>query len=161
MFFGVWDFILQSSYFWDFPLVAFTCAVQTSTEALHASNRACKELPWCRFPTPPSDRPQIAAQGRVSFLRPKQAYPSPLKGEGLGIVFLGLALLVHSWATLAQQGRSGASVVLLPTPSSKPHTGPHRGEFGFIVFSWCASFAEVPQAGTPGGNSPPLGWAGW
>ena len=28
-------------------------------------NRAGLGLRWCRFPTPPSDRPQIAAQGRV------------------------------------------------------------------------------------------------
>ena len=30
-------------------------------------NRADLGLRWCRFPTPPSDRPQIAAQGRVGF----------------------------------------------------------------------------------------------
>ena len=62
------------------------------------------------------------SQGRVSFLRPKQAYPSPLKGEGLGIVFPGLvgfALLVHNGATLAQQGLFGASVVSFPYPALK------------------------------------------
>ena len=30
-------------------------------------NRAGLELWWCRFPIPPSNRPQIAAQGRVWF----------------------------------------------------------------------------------------------
>ena len=72
------------------------------------------------------------SQGRVSFLRPKQAYPSPLKGEGLGIVFLGLALLVHSWATLAQQGRSGASVVSFPYLAPKIA---HRATQGRVWFS--------------------------
>ena len=72
------------------------------------------------------------SQGRVSFLRPKQAYPSPLKGEGLGIAFLGLvglALLVHNWVTLAQQGWSGASVVSFPYLASKIA---HRGTQGRV-----------------------------
>ena len=75
------------------------------------------------------------SQGRVSFLRPKQAYPSPLKGEGLGIAFLGLvglALLVHNWVTLAQQGWSGASVVSFPYLASKIA---HRGTQGRVCFS--------------------------
>ena len=76
---------------------------------------------------------QIEAVGDLT-----QSLPLSLKGEGLGIAFLGFvgfALLVHSWITLAQQGRSGASLVSrFPTLSPKPHTGPHRAEFGFPVF---------------------------
>ena len=72
---------------------------------------------------------QIEAVGDLT-----QSLPLPLKGEGLDIArlgFAGFALLVHSWITLAQQGRSGASLVSV---SPKPHTGPHRAEFGFHRF---------------------------
>ena len=57
---------------------------------------------------------QIEAVGDLT-----QSLPLPLKGEGLGIAFLGLvglALLVHNRATLAQQGRSGAALVSFPYP---------------------------------------------
>ena len=50
---------------------------------------------------------------------PRTSLPLPLKGEGRGITFLGLvgfALLVQNWGTLAQQGRSGASLVSFPYP---------------------------------------------
>ena len=59
-----------------------------------------------------------AAQGRVWFL-PRTNLPLPLKGEGLGIILVGFALLAHNRATLAQQGRSGASLVSFPYPASK------------------------------------------
>ena len=55
---------------------------------------------------------QIEAVGDLT-----QSLPLPLKGEGLGIACLGLvglALPVHNRGTLAQQGRSGASLVSLP-----------------------------------------------
>ena len=73
------------------------------------------------FPTRIS-KPHIALH-RLSFVfASKTRLPLPLKGEGLGIVFLGLvgfALLVQNWGTLAQQGRSGASLVSFPYPASK------------------------------------------
>ena len=69
---------------------------------------------------------QIEAVGDLT-----QSLPLPLKGEGLDIArlgFAGFALLVHSWITLAQQGRSGASLVSvsLPCPQNRTqgHTGP-------------------------------------
>ena len=83
-------------------------------------------LPWIRpqlphpAPTGPVTRlagvvplpgPQNRTQGctgpSFGFL-PRTRLPLPLKGEGLGITFLGLvgsALFVQNWITLAQQGR--------------------------------------------------------
>ena len=58
---------------------------------------------------------QIEAVGDLT-----QSLPLPLKGEGLGIVFLGLVgfvLFVHNRGTLAQQGW-GFGGVRFPTPSS-------------------------------------------
>ena len=46
---------------------------------------------------------------------------------------LGGALLLHNWVTLVQQGLSGAALVSFPARPSKPHTGSHRGEFGFSL----------------------------
>ena len=40
-----------------------------ATTAPHGFNRAGVGLRWCCFPTPPSNRPQIAAQDRVWFHR--------------------------------------------------------------------------------------------
>ena len=51
MFLSYWVFIFQLSSFQDFPPVALYRCCQAFTEALHASNRACEELPWCRSPT--------------------------------------------------------------------------------------------------------------
>ena len=71
-----------------------------------------------------------------SCFSPRTNSPLPLKGEGLDIArlgFAGFALLVHNRATVAQQGW-GFGGVRFPTLSPKPHTGPHRAEFGFSVF---------------------------
>ena len=51
-------------------------------------------------------------------------FTPPPRGRGwiLGFVllgFVGFALLVQNWGTLAQQGRSGASLVSFPYPASK------------------------------------------
>ena len=93
---------------------------------------------------------------RAEFVfSPQNKSTPPPKGGGAGYHLswvVGFALLVHNWVTLAQQGRSGASVVRFPTPSSKPDTGPHRGEFEFTAFSWYASFAAVPPTGAPGSS---------
>ena len=67
------------------------------------------------FPYPASKTAHKAAQGRVWFL-PRTNLPLPLKGEGLGIILVGFALLAHNRATLAQQGRSGASLVSFSYP---------------------------------------------
>ena len=114
-----------------FPLtLGWPLPPDSLTTGSHTSNRAGLGLGWCCFPTPPSDRPKTAAQGRVWVFSPKRAYP-PLKGEGRGIVFLGLALLVHSWATLAQQGLFGASLVSFPYPA---HKIAHRLSQGRVWF---------------------------
>ena len=113
----------------------FAVVPDSSTAAPHASNRACSGLRWCRSPTLPSNRPYIATQGRVWFFLPRTSLPLPLKGEGRGITFLGLvgfALLVQNWGTLAQQGRSGASLVSFPYPAPKIA---HRAAQGRVCFS--------------------------
>ena len=82
-----------------------------------------------------------------------------LRIRGL-LLAVALATAAHNWLARLQRGRVRALVVSFPYPSSKPHTGPHRAELGFTAFSWCASFVEIPQAGTPGGNSLPREWGG-
>ena len=54
----------------------------------------------------------------LDFL-PRTSLPLPLKGEGLGIVFLGLvgsALFVQNWLTRLQQGGFAASMVSFSYP---------------------------------------------
>ena len=84
-----------------------------------------------RFPLlGPQNRTQGHTGASLDFL-PRTSLPLPLKGEGRGIVFLGLALLVHSWATLAQQGLFGASLVSFPYPA---HKIAHRLSQGRVWF---------------------------
>ena len=100
------------------------------------------------FPYPASKTAHKAAQGRVWFL-PRTNLPLPLKGEELGIVFLGLvgfALLVQNSGTPAQQGRSGASLVSFPYLARKIA---HRALQGrvwfhrrFLVRFFCSSPAN-------------------
>ena len=49
-----------------FGLLGLPCSFTTGS---HWPNRAGLLLRWCRSPTPPSDRPRIATQGRVWFHR--------------------------------------------------------------------------------------------
>ena len=89
--------------------------LDSSTTASHGSNGAGLRPLWCRFLTRPS-KPDTGPH-RGEFVFSPQKGPLPLKGEGLGIVFLGLvgfALLVQNWVTLAQQGLFGASLVSFP-----------------------------------------------
>ena len=77
---------------------------------------------------------QNRSQGRtgasLGFLT-KTSLPLPLKGEGRGIVFLGLALLVHNWLTRAQQGLFGAALVSFPYLAVKTAHGGTRGRVWF------------------------------
>ena len=116
------------------------------------------------FPYPVPKTAQRAAQGRVLVFSPERAYPSPFRGRGDGILFifgvsgspwqLPVATAGHSWLNRAGLGLCWCRS---PTRPPKSHTGPHRGEFGFTAFSWCASFAAAQQTVVPGGNSPPPG----
>ena len=83
MSFAVWDFIFSRSSFKPVLPMAFTCAVQASTGASRRANRGCLRLGWCCFPTPPSNRPRIATQGRVLFSPQNELTPPP-KGGGAG-----------------------------------------------------------------------------
>ena len=61
-----------------FPLtLGWPLPPDSLTTGSHTSNRAGLGLGWCCFPTPPSDRPKTAVQGRVWFFSPKRVYPSP------------------------------------------------------------------------------------
>ena len=96
---------------------------------------------------------KIAAQGQVCFSPQNELTPPP-KGGGAGYCFsLGVRVLLGSclWQLLATTGSrwpnracSGLRWCRSPTPPSKPHTGPHRGVFGFTVVSWCASCCGSP-----------------
>lgn len=104
------------------------------------------------------------SQGRVCFSSPKTNSPLPLKGEGLGIIFLGLLGLPCSFTTGSRwPNRAGLGLwwCRFPTLSPKLHTGPHRGEFGFTAFSWRALGLAESTSPAPACNSPPLGWARW
>ena len=112
----------------------FTCAAQTSTGAPHSFNRAGLGLRWCRSPTWLSKPHTALHRASCGFLCPKTRLPLPLKGEGLGIVFLGFdefALLVQNWVTLAQQGLFGASLVSFLYPALKTA---HRATQGRVWF---------------------------
>lgn len=91
------------------------------------------------FPYPDLKTAHRVAQGRVWFFLPRTSLPLPLKGEGRGITFLGLvgfALLVQNWGTLAQQGRSGASLVSFPYPAPKIAHRAARGRVWFWPAGW-------------------------
>ena len=83
---------------------------------------------------PGSQNRTQALTGPNSFFLPRTSLPSPFRGEGRGITFLGLvgsALFVQNWVTLAQQGRLCSLLVLLPYLVLK--TG-HRATQGRIHF---------------------------
>ena len=112
----------------------------------------------------PLPGPQSRTQGHTGaslvFLR-RTSLPLPLKGEGRGIVFLGLALLVHSWATLAQQGLFGASLVSFPYPAHKiAHRLSQDRVLVFTVFFSHLFSSVIPLVAAPGGNSLPREWGG-
>ena len=129
--------------------------LQISTRALHGFHRACLGLWWCRFLTLSSNRPRIAAQGRVLFFPQNELTPPP-KGGGAGFCSsLGFRVLLGSclWQPLATTGSHGSNRAGLllpwcrfPTWPSKPHTGAYRGEFGFhrlfLVRFFCGSPAS-------------------
>ena len=151
--------------------------------------RGREPVPLVSFPYPVPKTAQRAAQGRVLVFSPERAYPSPFRGRGevspvwfagfftqrspvlfrrkrrilriRGLLLaVALATAAHNWLTWLQRGRFRALVVSFPYPSSKPHTGPHRAEFGFTaLFSRIFSSVILP-AGAPGGNLPLRGWAG-
>ena len=69
------------------------------------------------FPYSASKTAHRATPGRVWFSPPKNKLTPPPKGGGTGyhlLGFVGVALLVHNWVTLAQQGRFAASLVSFP-----------------------------------------------
>ena len=154
MSFAVWDFIFRCPFFQNFPSVAFTCAAQTSTGASHWPNRAGLELRWCRYPIRLSKPHTGSHRASCGFLCPKTRLPLPLKGEGLGFIQFGVvqfSLGSCPWQlplTNGSHGSSGAGLGLWwcrsPTWRPKPHTGPHRAEFGFHRFFLVCFFCGSP-----------------
>ena len=125
-----------------FPLtLGWPLPPDSLTTGSHTSNRAGLGLGWCCFPTPPSNRPRIVAQGRVLFSPQNELTPPP-KGGGAGFCSsLGFRVLLGSclWQPLATTGSHGpnrAGLLLQwrrsPTRLPKPHTGPHRAKFWFF-----------------------------
>ena len=112
------------------------------------------------FPYPDLKTAHSASQAEFRFCVQNEI-PLPLKGEGYLLSWVGRVCPARS--KLGHAGPTGpvwgCAGVVSPTRPPKPHTGAHRGEVGFTAFSWCASFAAVPPAAAPDGNSPPRGWA--
>ena len=69
------------------------------TTGSHASNRAGLGLCWCRFPSRPPKPHTGPHRAEFGFPPKKTNLPLPLKGEGLGIIFLGLLGLPCSFTT--------------------------------------------------------------
>ena len=85
-------------------------------------------------PLPGSQNRTQGHTGPSLVFASKTRLPLPLKGEGLGIVFLGFVgfpLLVQNWPTRLQQGRSGALLVSFPYPTLKTA---HRATQGRVWF---------------------------
>ena len=127
-----------------FPLtLGWPLPPDSLTTGSHTSNRGCLRLGWCCFPTPPSNRPRIVAQGRVLFSPQNELTPPP-KGGGAGYCFsLVVRVLLGSclWQLLATTGSHASNRACLGlrwchflTWLSKSHTGPHRAEFRFHRF---------------------------
>lgn len=115
------------------------------------------------FPYPASKTAQRATQGRVLFFPQNELTPPP-KGGGAGYRLSWVGRVCPARSKLGHVGPTGPvrgfpGVVSLPR-SLTGHKSPYRAELGFTAFSWCASFVEIPQAGTPGGNSLPREWGG-
>lgn len=145
------------------PPVVFTAAVQTSTGAPHGFNRACEELPWCRSPTRPT-KPHTGLHRAEFWFSLQNELTPPPKGGGAGYRLSWVGRVCPARSKLGHVGPTGPvrgfpGVVSLPR-SLTGHKSPYRAELGFTAFSWCASFVEIPQAGTPGGNSLPREWGG-
>ncbi len=79
-----------------------------------------------------------ATQSRFPFFAPKTSLPLPLRGRGCISSFLGSSGLLCS-STGGSRWPNRACLwprwCRFPTRLSKPHTGPHRAEFDFTVFS--------------------------
>ena len=113
--------------------------------------------------------PYLASKPHTALHRPSCGFvsqnevPPPPKGGGAGYHLSWVGRVGSVRSKPGHAGSTGPTLFLAgagsPTRPPKPHTGPHRGVFGFTVFSWCASFAVVPLTGAPGGNSPPREWA--
>ena len=107
---------------------------------------------------------QSRTQGRTRvFLVSAPTLPTfPLRGKAVLFSKLGCPGFLDS-STTASHGSNGAGLRPLwcrfLTRPSKPHTGPHRGVFGFSVFSFHSFLAAVPLTAAPGDNSPLHEWA--
>ena len=144
-----------------FPLtLGWPLPPDSLTTGSHTSNRAGLGLGWCCFPTPPSDRPKTAAQGRVWVFSPKRAYPPP-KGGGAGyrLSWVGPARsqLGHAGPTGLVWGFAG----VVPLPGSQNRTQALTGpSLVFTVFFSHLFSSVIPLVAAPGDNSPPREWEG-
>ena len=110
-------------------------------------------LPWAQTATQGQTGPSLRFLSKIEFTPPP-------KGGGAGFYSIwGCSVcwtrsqLPHTAPTVRGTGFAGV-VPILP---SKPHTGPHRAEFGVTSFSWGASALVGMPSPAPACNSPPLG----
>ena len=130
------------------------------TTGSHALNGVGRGLSRCRFPTPSSNRPQIASQSRVWVFSPKRVCPSP-KGGGAGYCVSWVGWVGPACSQLGHTGPTGlvwgfGGVVPLPGLQNRTqrHTGPS-------LFFLPKTSLPLPLKGGRGGVSSFLGWSGW
>ena len=140
---------------WRLPLPP-----DSSTTGSHWPNRGCLEVRWCVGPTHLLTSQKPPHRVEFGFAHQNELTPPPLGGRARYRLFgslgfsrrearcfsagkdgrfvsegfsrqLPLATAAHNCPTRLQRGGEPASLVSFPTPPSKPHTGPHRAEFGF------------------------------
>ena len=145
---------------WFSPAWGSPLPLSLPTNGSHASNRADNLFRWC-VPLPSSQNRTQALTVAYLF-SPCSLLTFPLRGKAVLFSKLGCPGFLDS-STTASHGSNGAGLRPLwcrfPTRPSKPHTGPHRGVFGFSVFSFHSFLAAVPLTAAPGDNSPLHEWA--
>ena len=171
---------------WGLPLPP-----DSSTTGSHWPNRGCLEVRWCVGPTHLLTSQKPPHRVEFGFAHQNELTPPPKGGGAgyhLGWVCWGFhaekpgtfpqektdtsypraslgschrQLLVTNGSHGFNRAGLGLRWCRFPTLSPKPHTGPHRGEFGFTAFSWRALGLAESTSPAPACNSPPLGWAGW
>ena len=139
--------------------------LDSSTTGSHAFNRACLGLRWCRSPTRLSKPHTGSHRGEFGFSPQNELTPPPKGGGAgyhLGWVCWGFhaekpgtfpqektdtsypraslgschrQLLVTNGSHGFNRACLGLPWCRFPTLSPKPHTGPHRAEFGFRLLT--------------------------
>ena len=117
-----------------FPSSRFAVVLDSFTTGSHASNRACLGRRWCRSPTWTPKTHTGPHRAEFGFPPQKTNLPLPLKGEGLGIIFLGLLGLPCSFTTGSHwPNRAGLLLRWCRSPTS-PSDRPRIATQGRVWF---------------------------